>query len=657
MGPDDAGIAWQYQSYRAVWSNPAVDAGGRVYVADNTGAICLGPDGGLIWKTSLGLCKEGGLAIGPGPQGETQVYFGTRDPWIFWCLGAQDGRVRWQISLPGPADGPPAVDPAGNVWFGCDDGLLRVCTPGGTVAKTIALGGPIRSAPAFDHGGTVYVATFAGRLVALDQSDQILWERALGCTTRSAPVVGGDGRIYVGDNLGRAWCFLPDGQTGYQAQLHGIIGCAALDAAGNSFFPSSDGNLYALDPSGQLRWSFKSPGSLRTYAPPIIDAAGRAFVGASDGWLRSVGPDGVLLWQLYLYSEPGALAATADGAVIVGTATGRIVRTVSGSPAPPAPQPDPDPVPGPPGIPTPAWPPSITVAGSQGAGGWYTSAPVLVVDPFPDDPWPDGAILRWQAGNQEGECGAVSGKPAAISPQAQGQYELAFWLEAAGQTLCGPMTWPLKVDVSPPSVQLHALAPGAIVQAGLPIDPGLVVADPESGVSDLAVTMDGEEWTPGGQVPAGVHTLTVVCENHAGLATQISTEFTAVELTCSALALNPVLVSSGQGLHRAPWGRWITVMVRVPAAIASGGPPANAALAGVTGTMVAKFPAHRANAQRPFLVRFDREAIQAAVTSSPYLPMEGNKRLYRVTLSMTWSCGAIPCQTNVDFIYIPRVSN
>lgn len=83
------------------------------------------------------------------------------------------------------------------------------------------------------------------------------------------------------------------GPLAWRFKAGGAITAGAVqDAAGNVYFGSEDGDLYALSETGALRWkrSLGAPIS----APPVLDASGHIYVGAENGRLAAYDSAGAL---------------------------------------------------------------------------------------------------------------------------------------------------------------------------------------------------------------------------------------------------------------------------------------------------------------------------------------------------------------------------
>jgi ABC-type dipeptide/oligopeptide/nickel transport system permease subunit/LysM repeat protein len=108
----------------------------------------------------------------------------------------------------------------------------------------------------------------------------------------------------------------------------GFSGGPAVAADGTIYVASRDGNLYALDPAGELVWTVElAAGGVGT---PALNAAGDVHVADKKGGLSLYAPDGTQRWRFQ--SEAGDLATTGpvvtqDGTIYYGL--GSIVQAVS----------------------------------------------------------------------------------------------------------------------------------------------------------------------------------------------------------------------------------------------------------------------------------------------------------------------------------------
>jgi len=157
---------WSYRTGRPVFSSPAVDREGRIYVGSlDHHVYSLAPDGALRWKRKLDgtiysspALLAGGLLVGT-------------DADRLHLLGGGKGAPRWSVTLGacarkqgfGPdrvrchGDASPAVGPRGDIYMGGD--ALYAFDAGGKLRWRFELGGHAFSSPTVGPDGTVYIGS------------------------------------------------------------------------------------------------------------------------------------------------------------------------------------------------------------------------------------------------------------------------------------------------------------------------------------------------------------------------------------------------------------------------------------------------------------------------------------------------------------------
>ncbi len=136
-------------------------------------------------------------------------------------MDPNSGLPKWTFKTDKYIDSSPAVDNAGNVYFGSEDGKFYALDNLGELLWTYTTGGEIYSSPAVDNAGNVYFGSEDGKFYALDNLGELLWAYTTGDSIYSSP---------------------------------------AMDNAGNVYFGSADGNFYALDNLGKFLWSYTTEG-------------------------------------------------------------------------------------------------------------------------------------------------------------------------------------------------------------------------------------------------------------------------------------------------------------------------------------------------------------------------------------------------------------
>ncbi|MBX7082086.1 MAG: PQQ-binding-like beta-propeller repeat protein [Nannocystaceae bacterium] len=279
-----------------VWSSPAVDPSGSVWIgADDDTLYRLGDDGVVRSRVRLGDCEPPRAA---GPEG-------TR------C----------------DVDGGPVVLPDGEVFVGADgvyriapDGTIRWRSPGDRPARHVA------TAPLVTDALVVW-GGYDGNLTAVDREGKPQWSLRIGADVDGAPVLAGD-RILAGADDGKLYAVDRRGALSWSFATKGPIRAAAAIAGdGSVLVPSSDGKLYALEPSGTLRWSFTTGGAI--VATPTLDVDGNVYFGSRDDRLWSLSDRGALRWSLEFPADLDAPVALAPGGVLVVACDDGIVRAVA----------------------------------------------------------------------------------------------------------------------------------------------------------------------------------------------------------------------------------------------------------------------------------------------------------------------------------------
>ncbi|MGD0074413.1 MAG: PQQ-binding-like beta-propeller repeat protein, partial [Candidatus Binataceae bacterium] len=114
-----------------------------------------------------------------------------------------------------------------------------------------------------------------------NNSGSLRWKFTAGNAVESSPTIGSDGTIYFG---------------------------------------SDDGNLYAVDPYGNLKWNFTTQNSSIVRTAPVIGADGTIYFGVeggrSYGGIYALNPDGSEKWfSLVEFDVDSSPAIGSDGSI------------------------------------------------------------------------------------------------------------------------------------------------------------------------------------------------------------------------------------------------------------------------------------------------------------------------------------------------------
>ncbi len=343
-GPHSTTIRFR-ASVPAGGTSPVIDADGTIYVATADGRL-VGVDlGGGVTDAGAqpssdagdggdasndgGTDAAGGNDAGPFPTG-TSIAIGKGGQLVY---GESDGKTyafavtstaSWARTVGTPLVSSPVIGPSGNVYV----------SAGGTLyALSLATGIPVwmqsthdvnaATSPAIADGELVLIGSADKHVYAFDKSGAGRWSFATGApiAATAGVLVDRTGAVIAADQSGTVYALAPDtGKERWHTPLGSpvVSGCAAgLDAA--IFCSSSDGKVFALEPSGKLRWTYATLGA---NSAPIVDANGIVYVGSEDGHLYAIAPSGKLRFAVTVFGPVRAQPAMGgDGAIYVTTDT------------------------------------------------------------------------------------------------------------------------------------------------------------------------------------------------------------------------------------------------------------------------------------------------------------------------------------------------
>jgi outer membrane protein assembly factor BamB len=177
--------------------------------------------------------------------------------------------------------------------------------------------------------GALHDAAHSGTSAGIGpQSSALRWTRNLGGPISGGAAVGPDGTIYAFGNTGvlhaldpatgaDKWTFDGGGTANNDQDLSTT---PAVLADGTVLWPGPRSTLFALNPSGHLKWTLQLRG---TVLSPAVTATGKVYVADSAGDLDAITPGATtaeVRWRLSIGPTSfGSPAVAADG-VIYGTA-------------------------------------------------------------------------------------------------------------------------------------------------------------------------------------------------------------------------------------------------------------------------------------------------------------------------------------------------
>ncbi len=292
---NDGTLLWDYNYSEVDDSSPqlytpVVGNNGTIYVGvydplgmDNTTLLALNSRGELLWRTSVGNGTQTAPAIGS----DGTIYVNTYDG--LYALSPNGAKIwKFRFTDDSAADSPPTVAADGTIYVLNSTGLVAITHEGArkwfyplyhTFDVTVAVG----------DDGTVYVGTAEsgsdkGGLLAIDPDGNLKWKYTIPNNNVEVytPVVADDGTIYATANVEGAYT-----------------------------------QIYALNPSGDVKWVYPENETGEVYSIPSLDSSGNLYFYTMDGVVVSVNSNGHERWNTSLEKNIYSIAVGYDGTVYV----------------------------------------------------------------------------------------------------------------------------------------------------------------------------------------------------------------------------------------------------------------------------------------------------------------------------------------------------
>jgi outer membrane protein assembly factor BamB len=326
---NDVGIKY-YKTNGAIFSTPIIDRDENIFVGSADGNFykinprqdiieCILKTRGVI--DSAGCIDKDDLYV---PSGDASLYkissFGKKE-WEFNILEKRYPRIStiywWEGNV--------VVGPNGLIYAGNDDFYLYAINKDGNVVWSFSTGLQIWSAPAFNNS-LVYFASFDMHVYALNQGTGIIkWKRNLKNFISSSPAVDLDGNVYVTTFGGKVFALNgSNGKIKWEINTDKCIYASlATSPDGNVFVGGGDGFIYCIDSiNGSILWKLDVGdavwSSMVIGRDPENTEKYLAYVGTSGGHIFAITPSGKIRWDYKVsgklnYRTPGINASLALG--------------------------------------------------------------------------------------------------------------------------------------------------------------------------------------------------------------------------------------------------------------------------------------------------------------------------------------------------------
>ncbi len=329
-----------------IWSTPVIDARGNVYFgAADKFFYAVNPYGDLLWKhkihdvpdalidSAAAITRDGKIVV-PGGDGylhALDIKTGEKI-WEFKAYHATDEQVK-SGRVVNSFEGNVAEGPTGHLFAGSDNGHMYCLSPEGKEVWNFKTGMMIWSAAVFDPASRwMCFGSLDGYLYLLDpESGQLLDKIYLGEIKASPAFDPAYGTVFIGNTSGKMYAIGIKGKEFRKKWMfktgREIYSSASCDGK-MVYFGSTDGNLYAVDYTGKLRWKYNANSPI--YSSPVAIGDSNVIFGAVNGKIYAVNDKGTRIWSFRTTGNPhkanldSSPAVSQDGKVYIGSYNGNL---------------------------------------------------------------------------------------------------------------------------------------------------------------------------------------------------------------------------------------------------------------------------------------------------------------------------------------------
>jgi len=224
---------------------------GTILFAAGNSLYCVAKDGQVRWRFEAGSK----IYSTPAVDDDGTVYVGSQDDHLYAV--ASDGRMRWSYRTRDDNDSSPVLGDDGTIYFGSDDHNVYALTRDGDLRWSADVDGYVRAPVALGTDGSVLVNVYGPRprIVSLDGSDgttrwffPVTVADSSETGSNSGPCVDRDGNVYVGAHDDYVYSLAPTGELRWIFRTGGDVDSAPVVAGERLLLVGSvDGRLYALE--------------------------------------------------------------------------------------------------------------------------------------------------------------------------------------------------------------------------------------------------------------------------------------------------------------------------------------------------------------------------------------------------------------------------
>ncbi|MFN8446672.1 MAG: PQQ-binding-like beta-propeller repeat protein [Caldilineaceae bacterium] len=317
FGPQTNQTLWDFAT-TGVPGSPAVASDGTIYLPvgeldTNTAGFlyAINPNGTQKWKLEVQMLPSA-TAPAIGPTGMIYLHGNGKEDSLSavekLIAVSPSGVLSWTfpfnsgvVTSTSYVQSSPAIGSDGTIYVGSQDSKLYALNPNGTVKWAISPAhASIASSPALSvDGKTVYIVDSTTTLHAYSSAGVWQWSfplatPAMNTANIQSPAVGQDGTIYVGSPDKWLYAIKPTGTLKWRFETGSTIYSTPAIASDGTIYLASDG-LYAIKSDGSKKWKFGTMSF--SSASPIVGGDGLIYWRA-DFTAYAIKADGNEQWHL-----------------------------------------------------------------------------------------------------------------------------------------------------------------------------------------------------------------------------------------------------------------------------------------------------------------------------------------------------------------------
>ncbi|MEZ5337410.1 MAG: PKD domain-containing protein [bacterium] len=196
----DGSLKWSYDAGSAIRNSAALSPDGTIYINSADSIHAVNQDGSQKWMQVLGNLNLQCPAVAM----DGTVYTGINTGMTFSFT--PDGVQNWAIVHGAHPFGGFTLDSTGVLYVNRGNGV-RAVNPDGSTLWTKPGINAIGSAPAIDAAGNVYFGSNNDNVYALDSSGNEIWSFLTGGDVFSSAAIDRNGRLIIGSDDGNLYCF------------------------------------------------------------------------------------------------------------------------------------------------------------------------------------------------------------------------------------------------------------------------------------------------------------------------------------------------------------------------------------------------------------------------------------------------------------------